>query len=97
MSIFMTVGTLVGSVQSFDTLAFLDDWVISTLFLSPLINLLVELSSSSGPFVDLDSAGWSLDRLSLDVCRSASLVWWTGLSTTSVSVSKETFSPIIFY
>ena len=62
------VGASTGSVQFFGTLAFLGDCVISTLFLSLLVNLLDKLSSSSGLFVDSDSAGWLLARLSLAIC-----------------------------
>ena len=51
-------------------------------------------SSTSGPFADLDSVG---TIFSSAVCRSASVVRWDGPSTTSLSISKETLFPTIFY
>ena len=85
------------SVRSFGTLTFLGDWVISTLLLVPLVNLLVELSSSSGSFFRGEKrGGGSRAMFSSVVCQSASLVRWDGPSTPSVSISKETFFPTIF-
>ena len=84
---------MAGLIRSFETLTCLGYWVISPLCLSHVVNLLVKLCSSGGPFADSDSAGTSF---SLVVSQSASSTWWAGPSTPSVTISKETFSPLFF-
>ena len=50
-------------------------------------------SSSSGLCVESDLAGTLFFSV---VCQSAISVWWAGPSTPSVTISKETFSPLFF-
>ena len=80
----------------FDTLACLGDLIISTLSFSLHVNLLVGSSSISGPFADIDSTGGLLAQLISVVCRITNLVRSVGLSTTSLSMLKETFLLTLF-
>ena len=75
------IGALAYSNWPFDTLLCVGDFVILTLLLSPLVNLLGESSSSSGPFVDSGLTGvhW-LGCLQLFVealiwCGGSILLW----------------------
>ena len=49
------------------------------------------------PIADSDWVDGSLARLSSTICRSANSVRWVDPSTISLSVSKETLLPTIFY
>ena len=83
---------MVGLTLSFSTCT-LSSLPFSTLVDSALSLMALSLSLTGVPFADSDSVGTSFSSV---VCRSASSVWWTGSSMTSLLISKETFYSTIF-